>query len=74
MILEWTLTDHDPTYSYHITVAPYLPVGLSTSTQAQISVPYNTVYNISIMVLSCGQYTKTAFFKQVFYGELKSSI
>ena len=66
MTLLWT----DPTYSYHVTVVPHLPVSYSTSTEAQIRASYNTTYNVSISVSSCGQYTVTAFFKEVFYGEL----
>ena len=69
MTLEWTQTD--PTYSFHITVVLPLPVSFSTSTQVQIRASYNTAYNVSILVSSCGQYTVTAFFKEVFYGELK---
>ena len=61
MTLEWT--QNDLTYSFHITVAPPLPqVNFSTtSIQAQIRVPYNVAYNVSILVPSCGQYNVTAF-------------
>ena len=69
MTLEWT--QNDLTSSFHITVVPPLPqVNFSTSTQAQIRVPYNVVYNVSILVSSCGQYHVTAFYKEVFYGRL----
>ena len=61
MTLEWTR--NDLTYSFHITVVPPTPqANYSTSTQAQIKVPYNVAYNVSILVSSCGQYNVTAFF------------
>ena len=63
MTLEWTQTD--PTYSYHITVVPHPPVSYSTSIEAQIRASYNTAYNVTISLSSCGQYTVTAFFKEV---------
>ena len=69
MMLEWI--QNDVTYSFHIIVVPPLPqVNFSASTQAQIKVPYNVAYNVSLLVSSCGQYNVTAFVKEVFYGEL----
>ena len=66
--LEWTKMDS--TYSYHIAVVPDLSLNFSTSTRAQIKVPYNSPHNVSVEVSSCRQYNATVFHREVFYCEL----
>ena len=58
--LQWTNESF-----YNITVGPYLPFMFLESTSVQLRVPYNTLYNVSILRIDpCGQ--KSSF--EVYYG------
>ena len=61
--LEWTQEN-----SYNFSVFPSLPIIFSGDANVQLKVPYNTVYNISLLVIPpnpCGQ--NDTFF-EVYYG------
>ena len=57
--------------SYNITVSPYLSFKSSGSTSVQLRVPYNTLYNVS--VLSIDPCRQNSVF-EIYYGELKNLI
>ena len=52
LILEWT---QENSYSYNISAAPQVAIRSIGSTSVQLAVPYNTLLNVSITALLCGQ-------------------
>ena len=59
-ILEWT--QENSLYSYYITVTPDMRLWINGSANAnlELRVPYNTLYNVSIVATPpCGQDTVT---------------
>ena len=59
--LEWTQNN-----SYNISVDPYLPVNSFGNKSIQLSVSYNTMYNVSVTSLGvCGQNDVL----ELYYGE-----
>ena len=57
--------------SYNVSVIPYLPFVFLESASIQIRVPYNTLFNVSVISIDpCGQ--NSVF--EIYYGELKNFI
>ena len=57
--------------SYNVRVIPYLPFVFLESASIQVRVPYNTLYNVSVLSIDlCGQ--NSVF--EIYYGELKNFI
>ena len=56
--------------SSNVSVSPYLPFKILESTGIQLRVPYNTLYNVSVLRIDlCGQ-NYSVF--EIYYGELKN--
>ena len=63
--LEWD--ELNPLYSVNVTVLPEAQVNISGST-AQLTVNYNVIYNVSIMVSHlCGQNNVTVLSEEYYY-------
>ena len=67
--LEWT---HTNGVSYAISVDPEVNVSYSWRKSAQLVVPYNTKYNISVVASLCGN--TRAVFIMINYGKLMLKI
>ena len=66
VFLEWIPKSH--TY-YNVSAEPQLEVNVtSLLSNAQLTVQYNTHYNVSIMATLCGQYTSATTI-EIHYGE-----
>ena len=68
--LEW-----DPLYfrSVNITVMPETQVGISSST-AHLTVAYNVMYNVSVMISHpCGQNNVADFSEEYYYPHISTS-
>jgi hypothetical protein len=63
--LEWT---HKNGVSYSISVDPEVNVGYTRRESAQLVVPYNSEYNISVIASLCGR-SRTVF-TIINYGKL----
>lgn len=66
--IEW-IPEHRTSYS--VSVEPQVNV-TSLLSNAQLTVPYNTHLNVSIMATLCEQYTTTTFV-EIHYGESLNS-
>ena len=67
VILQWT--QEYPFYLYNFTIVPYLSSN-SENKKVQLKVPYNAMYNVSVVVENlCGENFTTFF--ELYYGELK---
>ena len=64
--LEWT---HTNGVSYAIRVDPEVNVSYSWRQSAQLVVPYNSKYNISVIASLCGR-NRTIFTEVINYGKL----
>ena len=67
--LEWT---HQNGVSYTIRVDPEVNVSYSWRKSAQLVVPYNSKYNISVVASLCGN--SRAVFIMINYGKLMLKI
>jgi hypothetical protein len=69
--LEWDKLN--PLYSVNVTVTPETQVNISGST-AQLTVAYNVMYNVSIMIsYLCGQNNVTVFSKEYYHPRTTTS-
>ena len=60
IILEWTLDDSS-LITYSFSVIPQTAVTFSGGAMAQLTIPYNTLYNVSISAtVLCGRKTTTS--------------
>jgi hypothetical protein len=65
VILEWD--ELNPLYSVNISVTPEAQVNISSST-ARLTMAYNMMYNVSIMISHlCGQNSVTVFTEVYYY-------
>ena len=55
--------------TYDVTVVPLVPIVFTGNTSCQLTIPYNTEYNVSIeAVAPCRSNTTT--FTRLYYGEM----
>jgi hypothetical protein len=67
VILEWDAYELNPLHSVNVSVTPETQVNISSST-ARLTVAYNIMYNVSIMVSHlCEQNSVTVFTKMYYY-------
>ena len=69
--LQWTQEIHQGLFvSYSISVLPVVGVMIAvmSNTRANLSVPYNTLYNVSIVAGVCGQRNSTTYI-ELNYGK-----
>ena len=66
MILEWD--ELNPLYSVIITITPETQVDINSRSTARLTVAYNILYNISVIVSHpCGQSSVTVFSEVYYY-------
>jgi hypothetical protein len=63
--LEWT---HTNGVSYSISVEPEVAVNYTGRSSAQITVSYDTKYNVSVVASLCGE--TTTYFAIIYHGKL----
>ena len=70
VILEWTLPPESALYSYNISVVPQASqLNFYGSTRAQLTLSYNTLYNVSVVARHlCGN-ASVATSIQLYYGK-----
>ena len=72
VILQWD--ELNPLHSVNISVAPEIPVNISSST-ARLAMAYNVTYNVSVMIsYLCDQSSETIFSGVYFYPRSTSNL
>ena len=70
--LEWTQVNNS-LVPYHVSIIPQTVISYNGGTQAQVTIPYNILYNVSISaVIPCGLNTTTSI--TLYYSKCMTTI